>query len=72
MFNSMYGRHGRVTATRGRVHDYLGMELDYQKRGGELKINMTKYVENMLNDFPVKLGKREERRGENASQRQTI
>jgi hypothetical protein len=32
------------------------MELDYQKRG-ELKINMTKYVENMLNNFPVKLGK---------------
>jgi hypothetical protein len=48
----MYGKHGRVTATRGRVHDYLGMELDYQKRG-ELKINMTKYVENILNDFPV-------------------
>jgi hypothetical protein len=33
------------------------MELDYQKQG-ELKINMTKYVENMLNDFPVKLGKK--------------
>jgi hypothetical protein len=34
------------------------MELDYQKQG-ELKINMTKYVENMLNDFPVKLGKKD-------------
>jgi hypothetical protein len=33
------------------------MELDYQKQG-ELKINMTKYVKNMLNDFPVKLGKK--------------
>jgi hypothetical protein len=56
--NSMYSKHGRVTATRGRVHDYLGMELDYGKRG-ELKINMTKYVKNMLNDFPVKLGKKD-------------
>jgi hypothetical protein len=56
--NSMYGKHGRVKATRGQVHDYLGMELDYQKRG-ELKINMTKYVENMLNNFPVKLGKKD-------------
>jgi hypothetical protein len=45
-------------ATRGKVHDYLGMELDYQKRG-ELKINMTKYVENMLNNFPVQLGKKD-------------
>jgi hypothetical protein len=56
--NSMYSKHGRVTATRGQVHDYLGMELDYQKQG-ELKINMTKYVENMLNNFPVKLGKKD-------------
>jgi hypothetical protein len=54
--NIKYGNHGKVTATCGKVHDYLGMELDYQKRG-ELKINMTKYVENMINDFPVKLGK---------------
>jgi hypothetical protein len=56
--NSMYGKHGKVTPTRGRVHDYLGMELDYGKQG-ELKKNMTKYVENMLNNFPVKLGKKD-------------
>jgi hypothetical protein len=29
------------------------------KSKGELKINMTRYVENMLNDFPVKLGKKD-------------
>jgi hypothetical protein len=57
LLNSKYGNHGKVTATHGKVHDYLGMELDYRKRG-ELKINMTKYVENMINDFPVKLGKK--------------
>jgi hypothetical protein len=56
--NSMYGKHGRVTATRGQVHNYLRMELDYRKQG-ELKINMTKYVKNMLNGFPVKLGKKD-------------
>jgi hypothetical protein len=38
--NSMYGKHGRGTGTRGQVYDYLGMELEYQKQG-ELKINMT-------------------------------
>jgi hypothetical protein len=56
--NSMYSKHGRVTATHGQVHNYLGMELDYRKQG-ELKINMTKYVENMRNNFPVKLGKKD-------------
>jgi hypothetical protein len=34
------------------------MELDYQKQR-ELKINKAKYAENMLNDFPVKLGKKD-------------
>jgi thiamine biosynthesis protein ThiC len=33
------------------------MELDYRKLG-ELKINMTKYVDNMINNFPVELGKK--------------
>jgi hypothetical protein len=31
--NSKYGNHGKVTVTRGKVHNYLGMELDYRKRG---------------------------------------
>jgi hypothetical protein len=44
--NSKFDIHGKVTLTHGKVHDYLGMELDYQKRG-ELKINITKYVDNM-------------------------
>jgi hypothetical protein len=56
--NSKYGNNGKVTATHGKVHDYLGMELDYRKRG-KLIINMSKYVENMINDFPVKLGKKD-------------
>jgi hypothetical protein len=60
--NSKYSNHGKVTATRGKVHDYLGMELDYRKRG-KLEINMMKYVENMINGFPVKLGKKEDARG---------
>jgi hypothetical protein len=56
--NRKYGKHGKVTKKRGKVHDYLGMESDYHKQG-ELKINMTKYVENMMNDFPVQLGKKD-------------
>jgi hypothetical protein len=30
--NSMYGKHGKVTATRGRIHDYLRMEFDNVER----------------------------------------
>jgi hypothetical protein len=56
--NSMYGKHGNNIATRGQIHNYLRMELDYQKQG-ELKINMTKYVKNMLNNFPVKFGEKD-------------
>ena len=38
----------------GKKHDYLGMEVDFSKKG-KVKISMTKYVESMLEDFPEKL-----------------
>ena len=28
--NKMYGTHGEVKATRGNIHDYLGMKFDFQ------------------------------------------
>jgi hypothetical protein len=68
--NSIYSKHGKVTAAHGQVHDYLGMELDYRKQG-ELKINMTKYFENMLNGFPVKLGKKDVAKTPSRHQSQT-
>jgi hypothetical protein len=49
-----YGVHGEVVIHRGTRHDYLGMELDYSVKG-KVKINMTKYVENMIEDFPEKI-----------------
>mgnify|MGYP002176679840 FL=1 len=48
-----YGEHGPVTAHRGKIHQYLGMEIDYSE-DNKVKINMSKYVEDMLNDFPQK------------------
>ena len=45
---------GRVTATRGKKHDYIGMVLDFQT-DGEIKVDMTKYVENMLKNFKYKI-----------------
>jgi hypothetical protein len=49
-----YGEHGKVVAHRGKIHDYLGMELDYSEPG-KVKIGMIDYVENMLRDFPEQL-----------------
>ena len=43
-----------VKATRGKVHDYLAMKLDYTE-DGKLKVDMADYVVNMINDFPEKL-----------------
>ena len=51
----MYGHFGEVKATRGPVHDYLGMTFDFLEKG-IVKIDMIDYVEGMLEDFPDKLG----------------
>ena len=42
---------GHVTATRGKVHDYLGMTLDYSTPG-VLKVDMRDYIRSMEEDFP--------------------
>ncbi len=39
--NRMYGAHGEVKATRGNVHDYLGMTFDYSEPG-KLKVDILK------------------------------
>ena len=42
---------GKVKVSRGKIHDYLGMTLDYTVPG-KVKINMVEYVKRMINDFP--------------------
>ena len=46
--NHNYGKHGEVKENRGRVHKYLGMNLDFTEKG-KVKINMDNYVEIMIN-----------------------
>ena len=48
--NEMYGKVGEVKATRGKVHDYLGMTLDFTNKG-MVEINMCAYVDKVLCDF---------------------
>jgi hypothetical protein len=51
---SNYGQHGKVVHHCGKVHEYLGMEIDYTEKG-KVIFGMIKYVENMIKDFPEKL-----------------
>ena len=51
--NETYGNLKEVTCTRGDVHTYLGMTIDFSKKG-KVKIRMDDYVERMLEEFPVK------------------
>jgi hypothetical protein len=37
--------------SRGLVHDYLGMTLDYSTKG-EVKVTMVDYLKGVLGDFP--------------------
>jgi Reverse transcriptase (RNA-dependent DNA polymerase) len=54
--NKKYGGYGEVKATRGKVHDYLGMTFDFSEPG-KVSVGMTDYVASMVEDFSVKLGK---------------
>jgi hypothetical protein len=40
-----------MTITRGKIHDYLGMKIDYSDRG-KVKITMNEYINDMLNELP--------------------
>jgi Reverse transcriptase (RNA-dependent DNA polymerase) len=43
-----------VKATRGKVHDYLAMKLDFTTPG-KLKVDMTDYVNSMVKEFPEEI-----------------
>jgi hypothetical protein len=49
--NKLYGKHGEVKATRGKVHDYLGMVFDFSV-DGEVTISMTEYMKKLVDEFP--------------------
>ena len=45
---------GYVEASRGKVHEYLEMALDYTEEE-KLRIDMRKYLDAMISEFPHKL-----------------
>jgi len=49
--NGVYGKEAPLVVTRGKVHGYLGMTLDYSV-DGQCKVIMKDYVEAMLEALP--------------------
>ena len=47
---NIYG--AKTTISRGRVHDYLGMEVDFGTCPGTLIISMIKYLQKIIDEFP--------------------
>jgi formylmethanofuran dehydrogenase subunit C len=45
------GERAALTINRGKIHNYLGMTLDYSV-AGSVKINMTDYVDKVLEEAP--------------------
>ena len=46
-----FGKEGPITVTRGKIHDYLGMTLDYSTKG-KVKIKMLDSVAKMIQELP--------------------
>jgi hypothetical protein len=49
-----FGKEAPLTITRGRIHEYLGMTLDYTEPG-KVKVSMIDYVDAMLAQLPEDL-----------------
>ena len=43
-----YGEVGEMTVKRGKVHDYLGMKLDFSSPG-KFTVDMEEYLDEILN-----------------------
>jgi hypothetical protein len=54
--NKMYGKHGAVTSTRGKSHEYLGMRFDYSVPG-QVTVDMVDYMTKITEEFPFDVSK---------------
>ncbi len=51
LLHERYRKEAPLTVIRGKVHDYLGMTLDFSKTG-KVVIDMIDYVETVLEEAP--------------------
>ena len=54
MMEKEFGQDAPLSVLRGPVQQYLGMTLDFSKRG-RVVVKMSNYVKNMLNDAPASM-----------------
>ena len=52
--NDWYGEISPLTVTRGKVHDYLGMTIDYSE-AGKVKFTMYDYIYDFLEELPPEM-----------------
>jgi hypothetical protein len=46
--------YGPLSGSKGQQHTYLGMDLDFS--GGELKVSMVPYLQELVDEFPDDIG----------------
>ena len=54
MLNKEFGKEAPLTVTRGLIHDYVGMTIDYTEKGN-VKFTMFDYLEEILQNLPDEL-----------------
>jgi len=53
--NDRYSGLKKVSATRGNIHKYLGMTIDFSTKG-KVKFRMDDYAKGILDEFPMRFG----------------
>ena len=52
--NSEFGKEAPLTVNRGKIHEYLGMTIDYSQPGNVI-FSMIDYIQRLLDEAPVEL-----------------
>ena len=47
--NKEFGKEESFTVNKGLVHEYLGMKIDYRKKG-KVQVSMLKYIRKLLDE----------------------
>ena len=55
MLEAEFGKEAPLTIRQGKIHDYLGMTLDFSF-DGKVQINMEEYIRKMLAELPDNMG----------------
>ena len=52
--NDKYGKFTPMVMTRGKVHEYLGMTIDFSNTG-KVKITMYDYADEIISELPTEM-----------------